>query len=773
MSENYVLVVPLDASQVEGFDPQVPVKVVVKAQDGKFYSSIVKMERNGQGITKFAFQKNPENLQVMVGPADASDQEMEGLQTLTVAVASRQWATARENVLELKTIIITPKYWKWWLIWCRTFTITGRVVCADGTGVPGAVVSAYDVDFWWWWLSKDLVDTATTDADGHFTLRFRWCCGWWPWWWWRLRRWILEPELVERITPILHEMPELSRIPRPEPKVDLSIFEPLLKNKIADLNILTTSRLTPSPNRIEAPDALTLLNRPNANLIAKEVSVPDRLPLLQERLVKILPKRPDLSEIRLWPWYPWYPWSDCYPDIIFKVTQNCEGEKVIYKDSIFNVRHIYDTHHDVGSLVANSDACCGGIIPEPFGNCVDISYICQSTTPRSSIGGNIGFGIDSNSDGIVDITNATINSDQLGYYNAGLPVTDGDRPYAGVVNIYGEFGSGANTDYYEFEWENPLGSGNWEAIPAYAMYGFNRSYYGPDPTHPGSSTLFTAAFPIEPLDGHFVTKSRQYFESLIPGVWGLGGDYMWTSYNRELLLSWNTLNTFANGLYKLRVKSYRMVAGHLQPLPDILPQCTIEPETENYVLLRTDNQVDTGTHRHPCGAGTVHNCTNEPDTQIVSVKIRHLDGTLTAVNACNSATINDTDTLVLDFVVHDPEGHLSHYTLSSLYGDSQVVPLLDTTLAGWTLSPSPVSLSWAPSAAQVGPDYGQALVDHATAPFWYGGVIRLEVKATEAFPETCCYQIELWAYKRTVVNCQYSTSLGHVNLSQYSFMIQY
>ena len=32
---------------------------------------------------------------------------------------------------------------------------------------------------------------------------------------------------------------------------------------------------------------------------------------------------------------------------------------------------------------------------------------------------------------------------------------------------------------------------------------------------------------------------------------------------------------------------------------------------------------------------------------------------------------------------------------------------------------------------------------------------RLHPDLRDAFPETCCYQIELWAYKRTVVNCDY------------------
>ena len=39
-----------------------------------------------------------------------------------------------------------------------------------------------------------------------------------------------------------------------------------------------------------------------------------------------------------------------------------------------------------------------------------------------------------------------------------------------------------------------------------------------------------------------------------------------------------------------------------------------------------------------------------------------------------------------------------------------------------------------------------------------------------AFPYTCCYQLELRAHKRTIVNCDQSL-WGHVNLSEYSFTI--
>ena len=75
----------------------------------------------------------------------------------TVNNSARRQQQARQTA-NLPAIRITPYYWFWWLRWCRTFTIHGRVLCADGSPVPGAVVCAYDVDAWWWWWSRPWFD---------------------------------------------------------------------------------------------------------------------------------------------------------------------------------------------------------------------------------------------------------------------------------------------------------------------------------------------------------------------------------------------------------------------------------------------------------------------------------------------------------------------------------------------------------------------------------------------------------------------------------------
>lgn len=759
MSSDYLLHVPLDATSVEEFDAKRPVKVVVKTQDGKFHSKTTKLDQSRKGEVLFTFKENPGASLVMIGPDNATDEEMEGIQTLRVNVSTRQW---KKKEITLTPVLITPHYWHWWLIWCRKFVLRGRVQCANGKGVPGARVCAYDVDWWWWWSSRQQVGCAVTDQNGNYEIHFSWCCWWWPWWWWRKRFWMLEPRLVEYILPVLKEIPDLKYGPDPTPWVDMNVFKSILDRdyrpgeftipRLEIPRIIGTPPITTLPTIIGREEIATPVR-----LQPKEPINFDELPKLQEQLLKRLPKAPELNRLRIWPWWPWYPWSDCTPDIIFKVTQDCEGEKVIVNEHFHDMREIDKNVYNVRPLIANSDACCGGGDEELPGNCVDISNVCIDTTPVSSIGGNI---------------NSPVAS-PAGYLNPGAVSTNGDRPYAGQINIYGNFGSDAHVDYYEFEWENPYGSNHWEPLPVESIKGFNRIFHGPDPALPGHYRLITAPFPVEDIDLHHVIKSREYFENTYGGTWGLGQTYMWTSYNVNLFLPWLTENNFANGLYKLRLKGYRMVDGHLNDEPGILNQCTIEPLQSNYLLIRTDNRVDLGVaHRHQCGAGTVHSCTNEPDTEFTSIKIRHNNGTEEDVRACSGYTINETDKLVIDFVVHDPEGHLAKWTLRATYGNSLACDLLNSALTGWTLTPAPSPTAWGPIASQVGPEYADALspAQGAHSPYWYGGAIRLVVKAKDVFPITCCYQLELRGHKRTIVNCDHSF-WGHTNYSEYSFMI--
>lgn len=719
-NQDFKLEIPLDASGIEDFKPEKDVKVVAKDGEGKFCSQTVSLDAKGQGRATLAFSKNPGSLRVYVGPSDASDEELSGLQTITVYVSGRQWADSRE--LRLLPIVIHPYYWHWWLHWCRTFTIRGRVTCPDGSPVPGAKVCAYDVDCWWWWCSKQLVSCDTTDATGAFEIKFRWCCGWWPWWWWRHRVWQLEPTLVDRILPVLQRDPTLPTLPDPSPKPTLGIFEQLL----AEDGVLT--------------------HPPTATVD------PAELPGLRDQLLQRLPKTPELDQLKIWPWWPWFPWWDCTPDIIFQVTQDCEGqEKVIVDETFSDTRWNIPTTLDV-TLAANDEACCLGQPNDPPGNCLVIDSACRDLV--ATIGGN-----PPGAPGIFSVTD--------GFRNPALVATGGDRPYAGQVPIYGRFGIGATADYYEFEWSDNDGVA-WNSMPPVAAGGFKRWYYGPKLGTMDPSEWHPVNFSFNTIDGRYVVESRQHFEANNdPSSWGISRS--WWSQTLDLLIFWRTAGIFADGRYRLRVKSWKL-AGIKLVNWQILPLCATTDD--NGIVLTIDNRVvtagPTDLHGHVCGSGTVHTCTGEPDTDIISVKIIHADATETDVAACGNVPVNNTDKLQIDFVAHDPDGHLAYYTLHAHYKVSLAPNLL--TLGG-TLSPiSPSPVVWAPPAAQVGPRYGQARIQGAVAPVWHGGALRLTIDdATRAFPETCCYQLRLRAFKRTIANCNHS--YPHRNDTEYSFMI--
>src|SRR5947207_9687311 len=157
----FELSVPLDASAID--NPDRPVKVAVFGSRGAEQEQVVKFSGERLAYATFVFDDQPGRLRVVVGPENATLEELRHLQTVSVDVSARR-LQGRE--LRLEPIIISPFYWWWWVWWCREFTITGRVLCADGSAVPGATVCAYDVDAWWWFISEEQVGCATTDATG-------------------------------------------------------------------------------------------------------------------------------------------------------------------------------------------------------------------------------------------------------------------------------------------------------------------------------------------------------------------------------------------------------------------------------------------------------------------------------------------------------------------------------------------------------------------------------------------------------------------------------
>ncbi len=274
--------------------------------------------QKGQGQATLAFEGNPGGVRVVVGPHNATEEELKNLQTISVDVSPSRW---KENTFRLSPILISAYYWWWWWWWCREYTITGRLVCADGSPVPGATVCAYDVDWWWWWFSEDQVGCATTDATGSFQISFRRCCGWLWWWWWERRIWRVDPVLADRIVPILQKVPGIRRIPLPDPAPDLKVFESLL-------------------GPIAGQSRSLALAAPQSQRGGASASInPGILETLRTQLLAKLPYSQELERLRVWPWWPWWPWWDCDADIIFRATQNCNGQNnVIVDETILQTR---------------------------------------------------------------------------------------------------------------------------------------------------------------------------------------------------------------------------------------------------------------------------------------------------------------------------------------------------------------------------------------------------------------------------------------------------
>ncbi len=727
--KDVVLVIPLDASKIKDLEEAGAVKVAARDSKGRIFSQTLKITASRKAVAKLNFPEHPGPLDVAVGPADATDEELMGLETLCLTISARQWADKKH--LELAPVIIAPYYWHWWRRWCRRFTVRGVVRCPDGKPAPGAKVCIYDVDWFWWWSSKQMIGCTTTDGNGAFEITFRWCCGWFPWWWWRRRFWRLEPELIDRIMPVVQLDPDLIPFKDPTPQPIMTIFE----------------------------NMLTAKNEPIRGIKAEPD--PTVLPDLRKKLLKHLPRAAELENLKIWPWWPWHPWRDCSPDIVFKVTQNCDGqEHVIVEESIFDTRWNIPTALDV-TLTANENACCVGQPNAPAEDCLLIVSACDDLV--ANIGGN-------------PPALPGVFADTDGFRSPGGGGTWSDRPYAGIVPIHGEFGDSADAAYYEFQWSADDGV-SWNDMPPDAAGNFTRWYHGPQIGAPLTDprdwykTNFIFGMMEDTLGvEHWVVPSRQHFENTHdPGTWGLGNSRQWSWATVSLLMRWKTQGYFADGRYRLRVKSWTLNGNKLH-VWQILPLCgTTAP---NGIVLYLDNRLETGgpdnANGQPCGKDSVHLCTTEPDTDIVSVAILHSDGTKTDVGPCGNVPVTETDTLQIDFVAYDPDGHLADYLLELHWGEDQKRNLL--SLAAPTAPPaSPVS--WAPRAVQAGPTYARAQGDGAPPPVWHGGALRLTVKATDVFEETCCYQMRLIARKRTIVNCD-DDAWTHINRSERSFMIE-
>lgn len=673
----FKVVVPLDAQKVEGFSPDQPVKVVARGAGGRLTSAKASFDRSGKGSATLTFKGHPGALRLWVGPGDADDDEMVGLQTLVQDIPSRLLATPE---VVLPSIRIPAYWWAWWRLWCRTFTVRGRVVCPDGSPVPGAVVCAFDVDRWLFWTSRQQVGCATTDIDGTFSLTFRWCCGWWPWWWLRYRFWTREPLLVDRFQDLLGRIPELE----PGPIPPLPSLSPLSAS-LEDQGIPLTGPLGPS-------------------------MVPE-LERLRETLVTRLPVPRDPDLLQLWPWTPWHPWHDCAPDLVFRVTQDCVTPgHVILDEGIGATRWNVPQSLEV-TLVASQDACCRTVTcPQPpcdeGGECVTTGRVC--TIAVDQVGGNL-----------------AAPAAPAGYLFPGAAapgsgVSNADRPFAGVVGLYRTPGELLNVDAYELEMNS--GSG-WGPVPDPALPTFYRRWLRVE-SGIWTSGALPFAWDATSFPGHTVVRTVDWMEANGPfSDWAPQPAGQPVRFWNDDLTHLGNLQSAAlpDGTHRFRVVGWQISGGGLTNRR-VLPFCGSDDENE--VVLSFSNTPE------------------NPDVRILQVRI---DGQV--VGSCGTANLSGT--LEVDFRVRDAAGFLASYSLMALYGTSQSVNLLSRP--GASVVPLAGISGWAPGST-VGA-YGRALGQGAVAPSWEGGLFRLTVPVSEAFPEPCCYLLDLWGYKRNVLNC--------------------
>jgi hypothetical protein len=618
------LIVPIDASQIASAEREGQrLRVAVQTVEG-VRSQIVSV---GADRTEVTLDVDPARaISVAIGPADATDDDMFHLQTLTAQVSPRQWV--EKGSLTIAPFVLTPWWWRFWLRWCRNFVIEGRLVCAGTKPVPGAEVRAYDVDFFWWWSSHMQVGpTAITDANGHFTIKFRWCCGWWPWWWWALRHWRLEPLLIEKIQPVLGLNPRL-RVRPPDAVPSLEIVNPSPRTKAGPID-------------------------------------PSQLAKVRDKLLSQLPHVPELERLKLWPWWDWHPWLDCTPDIIFRATQNCggAGTKLIVNEHLFQTRWDIPTQLDV-TLTANDQACClPHTDPEPAGDCALLTGVCGD--PGITVT-NIG-------------APAVPPSGLEGYAYPG----DRDRPFAEIVDISGQFGTSAQAAFYEIEY-SPHGASpaTWNPVPPSALLDFQRGYF--DATQPWPHQWFYPVFQAKPYGARYLYESRHHYEMVnAPPNWGSAMTGRTWFYNVNTLASIQTKDNPLDGTMDFRIVGYQTLADGKTPdvaNPHPLPGCGGNAQN-NLLVLTIDNRV-VGTPT----AGNVHVNTAEPDCGITGVTLAGA-----AVESCGTHKVEQGKPLVVDFFVSDPDGHLDHYDLVLKYDQGSYKNLLDLIAYPGTLTSTPAN----------------------------------------------------------------------------------
>ncbi|MFV0375603.1 carboxypeptidase-like regulatory domain-containing protein [Microbacterium sp.] len=648
MPEKTTITVPLDFSAIEkDVNAGDAVKVVGRAADGTVVSATVPVTSAAAKAT-LTFAGDPGTVVVAIGPAAATDDEILQAESPEITIPSR----LLRRGLDLKPIRVGSWYWDRWKRQCRTIAVKGKVVCADGTAVPAATVTASDIDWWFLWSSTQQVATATTGPDGTFEMTFRWCCGLFPWWWWfRNRTWQFDRALAQRVNAVAGKRALLD--------------PPVAQPSLAATRSLLTKAGSPVLDVVDTP------------LVDLDPKTLDRA---RADLTAVLPPAPELERLGIWPWAPWAPWRDCRPDLVFTVTQDCgQGPVVVVDENVTQAR--WDVPDEVTvTLVADENACCA--VPPDATECLFVDAVCGQ--PVSRIAGN------------VDAPAAP--AAVTGYLVTTVDGVDQsiDAPFGGDVPVDHAPSSLTGIDYYGFEYSTDGGT-TWHPLSPGELRAFDRGWHNFDVADLNPDG--TVTFGVDSAGGYGVYETRRHWEDTHFGDWAPAGDRYWKSVNFSRLLQLDSPK-LSDGVYAFRVVSFVQTAPGVFEGPHPAPGCDGEQET---FTLALDNRLITDVGHdltHNCDGG-VHQCTTEPDTAITGVQI---DGA--TVGPCDLVRREGGD-VVIEFTVTDPDGHLDWFRLESRYGNSGSVDLLAAgTLACISGGPDASNYAAALAGGAVRPTWG-------------------------------------------------------------------
>lgn len=704
---------------------------------------------------------------IMIGP-NVPDREFLGIEARKTWVPPKKFVDKIADLSKEKMLI--PRYLvKRWFLLCRNFTITGRVVkriwrwdpvkktwvfCDEP--VPGAKVEAFDVDCWWCWWTKDLVGSAITNPDGTFEIKFRWCCLlWYPL---LIHRWAIDPDLLKRLIEAVR--PHVGPIPPEILKSPVDFEDFLMREVEPPIGPIppetgeSPMRMGGAPGGEKAGPTLPLPPPGDVEFARERLEVSTHA--LKDLVSKIRPLFPP------WPCWPWpFKVRDCSPDIVFRITQKCEGQdRVIRDEGLFQTRWNIPTSLTV-TLLASGNACSIPVCVEPPpGDCLKLSWL--------------------NCYGVQNIGTSPGPPDLRGYAYPGIL----DRPFAEIMRIRGLFGAGSDVDYFKVQYS--YDGGPFQDLLKPELLSFGRSYWGPPPGSPLSTTpeWRDVYFHAEPVDGRIVYKTlkKAEEENPLPAWWQYGR--LWNDF--DTLFRWNSEGmSEGDGLYTLRVIGYRWDDAAKKLVNEhVMETCGVHPPQQESVMIRIDNRlkddplyVATG---RPCGPGTIHLCTYEPDCdfrKIVHIRKNpagHILGTK-LVGPCDIIEVSNNDDIVIHFDASVPQnkkdGHLLGYHMHAHWGENKVF----NVLAYGSLEKDPDPL--------FGPTYGATFTGSQGAhratlaaadperdrPYWFGGNFKVTVKGDRF--ETCAYTFKLRVWKRTIVHCTHPKNV-HVNWCSYSFTIK-